>query len=148
MDNNLPKDQDSTQVVPPAVASGAKEVEKIATIKKELREVAKEREKKEVEPGVERIEIKEILLPEEVVKVPPDLAEMGVKPVIPPTIPEELQPKAQVVTLPSTKTEVKAGLAQPVVASVRWLYTFFDRLVRKAGGGFKYVLQSLGGKTE
>ena len=139
MDKDLPKNQDTTQVTPPAATPGAQETEKIATIRKELGEAARERERREVEPGV-----KEIPLPEDVVKVPPDLAEIGMEPVIPPTVPEELQPKAQIVTLPATRTEIKAGLTQPLVDSVRWLYTLFDRLIKKAGGGFRYVLKKLG----
>lgn len=144
MDKDLPKNQDTTQVTPPAATPGAQETEKIATIRKELGEAARERERREVEPGVEKVEVKEIPLPGEVVKVPPDLAEIGMEPVIPPTVPEELQPKAQIVTLPATRTEIKAGLTQPLVDSVRWLYTLFDRLIKKAGGGFRYVLRKLG----
>ena len=160
MDDSLSKNQNKAQVTPklaptairtvqgsapPAVVPRAKEVEKIETIQRELGEIAKEKERKEVEPGVERVEVKEIPLPEEVVaEVPPELKELGVEPIIPPTVPEELQPKVQVVALPATQTQVKTGLAQPLVNSVRWWATLIFRLLQKTGGGVRYVLKKLG----
>ena len=146
MDDKLPKDQDGVQVLPPAVPSGAKETEKILAIKKELgKEVVGERAR-EIEPGIEAIQ--EITVPEKAVELPKELEDLGMEAVKPPMVPEGFQPRAQTVTLSATQTQVKAGLARPVVDSIRWLYTFFDMLVKKTGGGFKYILRGLGEKRE
>lgn len=146
MDDKLPKDQDGVQVFPPPVLSGAKEAEKILAIKKELgREVVGERAK-EVEPGVETIQ--EITVPEKAVELPKELKDLGIEAVEPPMVPEEFQPRAQTVALSATQTQVKTGLAQPVVTSIRWWAALIVRLIEKTGGGFRYVLRGLGGKTD
>lgn len=141
----LPRDQDGTQITPVA-SVGTKETEKILAIKKELGKEAVEERAREVEPGVETIQ--EITVPEKAVELPKELKDLGIEAVEPPMVPEEFQPRAQTVTLSATQTQVKTGLAQPVVTSIRWWAALIVRLIEKTGGGFKYMLRGLGGKTD
>lgn len=138
----LPQDEDGVLSPPPAVSPATKETEKVVAIKKELEKEAL-REAREVEPRIEEVEVKEISL-EDKVELPEDLRKMGVEALVPPVVPEELQPQAEVVTLATTKIEAEGGASQPLANSFRWLYTLLDRLVKKMGGGFRYVFRNLG----
>lgn len=138
-----PQDQDGSLPVTPAVSSGTKETEKIAVVQPKVDQEAVRERGKEVEPGGERVEIQEIALDKEV-ELDEDLKQMGVEALVPPEVPEEFRPQAEVISLATTEDEAAAGSSQPPTSSFRWLYTLFDRLVKKVGGGFRYVFRNLG----
>lgn len=142
-----PSTQDGGAPLPvaPAASAGAKETERIGAPRTEIGKDIGREKGEEVGPRVEGIEVGEIRVEEEV-GLPEDLKKMGVEALVPPEARGDIQPQAEVIALATTEEEAMGGASQPVVSSLRWLYTLFDRLVRKVGGGFRYVFRTLGGK--
>jgi hypothetical protein len=127
----------------PAAVPGTKETERIRAVQREIGREAVQEKGREIEPDRERIGVKEISLDQRV-ELDEDLKQMGVEALVPPAVPEELQPQAEVVALGGTSTESEAGRSQPLTSSFRWLSTLWGRLVKKVGGGFRYVFRNLG----
>lgn len=101
-----------------------KEVEpvKVEPVKKEVGEIKIE-EVVETEPSPE---VREVVKPrQEVVKLPPDLKKLGLRPVSTTKF-----PATQSINLPLSDEKIIVGLHAPVTSSLRWLATLAEYILK------------------
>lgn len=134
----LDQKTDQKPKVPPVIPAAGKEQEKIAAIESQLSRVLEG----EVEP---RVEIEEIVPPEEqVVVLPAEVKKMGVQAVPPSTLPSDLAASPAVVVLPLTFEEIQKGLRRRVLDSIRWLAEWCWRLIKATHGRVKFAAKNMG----